>query len=199
MFPFIYRAVGRCFADIEVLYSQPAKLKPSSDLASSNFKAKLNSLHHTFSGMSVAFDESRWWDKHRRVIKSLRNNNNLVISKPDKGAGVVLLDYDDYVNKMLLILNDDTKFVKFGPVETCDHTTSIEVKFRKQLRKWVKSGLLSPDVSDSIRPVGSIRPRLYGLPKIHKDGVLLRPILSMVGSAQQKVASWLSSTCFGAL
>ena len=88
---------------------------------------------------------------------------------------------------MLLILNDDTKFTKFGPVETCDHTTSIKVNFQKQLRKWVKRGLLSPQVSDSIRPVGSIRPRLYGIPMIYKDGVPLRPILSMVGSAKQKL------------
>ena len=127
------------------------------------------------------------------VIKSLWNNNNLVISKPDKGAGVVLLDHDDYVSKMLLILNDNTKSIKLGPVETCDHTTSIEVKFQKQLRKWVKIGLLSPEISDSIWPVGSIRPHLYGLPKILKDGVPLQPVLSMVGSAQQKVTSWLSS------
>ena len=183
----------KVFADIEVLYSQLAKLKPSSDLASSDFKAKLNSLAHTFSGMSVAFDESRWRNEHRRVIKSLRNDNNLIISKPDKGAGVVLLDHDDYVNKMSLILNDSTKLIELGPVETCVHTTSIEVKFQKQQKKWVKSGLLSLEISDSIRPVGSIRPCRYGLPKIHKDGVLLRPILSMVGSAQQKVASWLSS------
>ena len=131
--------------------------------------------------------------QNRRVIKLLRNNNNLVISKPDKGAGVVLLDHADYVNKMSLIQNDDTKFKKLGPVETCDHTTSIEAKFQKHLNKRVKSGLLSPEISDSIRPFGSIRPRLYGLLKIHKDGVPFRPILSMVGSAQQKVAIWLSS------
>ena len=94
---------------------------------------------------------------------------------------------------MLLILNDDTKFIKLGPMEACDHTTSIEVKFQKQLRKWVKSGPLSPEISDSIRPIGSIRSLLYGQPEIHKDGFPLRPILSMTGSAQQKVASWLSS------
>ena len=81
--------------------------------------------------MSVTSEESRWGDQHHRVIKLLQNNN-LVISKPDKGAGVVLLDHVDHVNKMLLFLNDDTKFTKLGPV------TSIEVKFQKQLRKWVK-------------------------------------------------------------
>ena len=78
---------------------------------------------------------------------------------------------------MLLILNDCRKVIKLGSVETCDHTTSIEVKFQKQLRKWVKSGLLSSEISDSIRPVGSIRPRLYDLPKIHRDDVPFRPIL----------------------
>ena len=50
-----------------------------------------------------------------------------------------------------------------------------------------------PETSDSIRPVGYICPRLYGLTKLHKDDIPLRPILSMVGSAQQKFASWLSS------
>ena len=174
----------KVFADIEVLYSQLRKLKPRSDLASSDFKAKLNSLAPLFSAMSVAFDESRWGDQHRRVIKSLRNDNNLVISK---GAGVVLLGHDDYVNKMLLILNDNTKFIKLGPVEVCDHTTSTEVKFQKQLRKWVKSGLLSPETSDSIRPVGSIRSRLYGQPKIHKDGVPLRPILLVLPNKKSPV------------
>ena len=43
----------KVFADIEVLCSRLARLKPSSYLASSDFKAKLNSLAHTFSGMSV--------------------------------------------------------------------------------------------------------------------------------------------------
>ena len=43
-----------------------------------------------------------------------------------------------------------------------------------------------------IRPTGSQRPRMYGLPKIHKQGAPLRPILSMVGSAQHELAKWLS-------
>ena len=133
--PFHMPDCERVFADIEVLYSQLARLKPSSNFAS-DFKAKLNSLAHTYAGMSVASEESRWSDQHRRVIKLLRNNYNLVISKPDKGTGVVLLDHADYVSKMILIPNDDTKFKKLGPVETCDHTTSIEAKFQKQLNKW---------------------------------------------------------------
>ena len=35
-----------------------------------------------------------------------------------------------------------------------------------------------------IRPVGSIRPRLYGLPKLNKVDIPLMPILSMIWSQQ---------------
>lgn len=55
--------------------------------------------------------------QHHRVTKSLRNNHNLVITKPDKDAGVVLLDHSDYILKMDSILNDTSKFLKLGPVE----------------------------------------------------------------------------------
>ena len=40
---------------------------------------------------------------------------------------------------------------------------------------------------------GSQRPRMYGLPKNHKQDVPLRPILSMIGSAQHQLAQWLTS------
>ena len=46
---------------------------------------------------------------------------------------------------------------------------------------------------DLIRPTGSQRPRMYGLPKTHKKDVPLRPILSMTGSAQHQLAKYLSS------
>ena len=44
-----------------------------------------------------------------------------------------------------------------------------------------------------IRPTGLQRPRMHGLPKIHKQDVPLRSILSMTGSAQHQLAQWLTS------
>ena len=47
-----------------------------------------------------------------------------------------------------------------------------------------------------MKPIGSQPPRLYGLVKIHKPTVPVRPVLSMPGSAYHKialqVADWLS-------
>ena len=53
--------------------------------------------------------------------------------------------------------------------------------------------MLTNEVYDRIRPTGSQRPQMYGLPKIHKPNVPLRPILSMIGSAQHELAKWLSA------
>ena len=52
--------------------------------------------------------------------------------------------------------------------------------------------MLATEIYDRIRPTGSQRPQMYGLPKIHKPNVPLRPILSMIGSAQHELAKWLS-------
>ena len=45
---------------------------------------------------------------------------------------------------------------------------------------------------DRIRPVDSTRPRMYGLPKLHKQDVPLRPILSMTNAPQHAMAKWLT-------
>ena len=49
---------------------------------------------------------------------------------------------------------------------------------------------------DNLKPVGSQPPRLYGLAKVHKNDVPMRPVLSMPGSAYYKIANqvaeWLS-------
>ena len=47
-------------------------------------------------------------------------------------------------------------------------------------------------VYEVIRPTDAQRPRMYGLPKIHKKNTPLCPILSMIGSAQHELAKYLS-------
>ena len=46
------------------------------------------------------------------ILKNLKRNKDLIICKPDKGRGVVILDKDTYVDKMNLILSDFRSFKK---------------------------------------------------------------------------------------
>ena len=94
---------------------------------------------------------------------------------------------------MSAILSDTNTFVPLGPVSSHDRTSRSEAKLQKFLLGLVKSKNLSRDIYTKVRPTGSQRPRLYGLPKVHKTDVPLRPILSMIGSAQHQLAKWLAT------
>lgn len=58
-------------------------------------------------------------DADVQLIKDLARNKDIIISKPDKGQGVVLINRCDYINKIEDILNDKTKFQEvFGNCES---------------------------------------------------------------------------------
>ena len=99
----------------------------------------------------------------------------------------------DYISKMDFILHDNSKFENLGPSSEFDNTVKIEAHIQRRLLQLKKEGLLPSKIYSRIRPTGSQRPRMYGLPKIHKQDVPLRPILSMTGSAQHQLAQWLTS------
>lgn len=180
------------FTEFESLTAQLERLKPHSEQAYNALKAKLLHLAHNIAGSSISHNDLSSFREHFRVISDLRKNGDILITKPDKGTGVVIMNKSKYIEKMSAILNDTNTFVPLGPVSTHDKTSRNEAKLQKYLLGLVKSNNLPRDIYDEVRPTGSQRPRLYGLPKIHKTGVPLRPILSMIGSAQHQLAKWLS-------
>ena len=55
-----------------------------------------------------------------------------------------------------------------------------------------RNGCLDDDVNQSLRPTAASTPTLYGLPKLHKNGIPLCPVLASTGSFTYKSAKWLS-------
>ena len=87
---------------------------------------------------------------------------------------MVILNKSDYIKKMDNILLDETKFERIGSTSTCDNTTGMESRLQKRLLALLKSKLISEHTYQEIRPTGSQKPRMYGLPKTHKPNVPLR-------------------------
>ena len=62
----------------------------------------------------------------------------------------------------------------------------------KRFLQLHKRKFLSKEIYGRICYVGPQRPRIYGLPKVHKPNIPLRPILSMYGSIQcEEAKKWL--------
>ena len=95
------------------------------------------------------------------------------------------------------ILNLD-QFVKHVVTRTNPKNPIIkeEERINKALHDMKEQGKLTENLYGKLRAVGSQPPRFYGLAKVHKAGVPMRPVLSMPCSAYanigKQVSSWLS-------
>ena len=70
---------------------------------------------------------------------------------------------------MSTISSNKTKFLQLGPVSSHDNTLKIESALQRKLLPHKKQNKISEPNYETIRPSGSYRPRLYGLPKFHLD------------------------------
>ena len=179
-------------AEFEVLAGQLKHHTPKSQDEVAKLRTKLADLALGYHATPIDRSDFTIRKDFFKILRNIKTLNNIVITKPDKGAGVVIRNKEDYLLKMKEILKDTTKFKHIGPVHTNDNTAGIENKLRRTLSKLLKGKMLTQSEYDQIRPVGSLRPRLYGLPKTHKANIPLRPILSMIGSTQHKLAQWLA-------
>ena len=102
-------------------------------------------------------------NKHN-ILKRLRNNNNIVIVKPDKGSGVVILNKPNYINMINEIVNDTSKFKKINS----DPTKLREGQLQRYLLALHKKNIFSDEEYKFIYPGGSNIGKIYGLPKTHK-------------------------------
>ena len=66
-----------------------------------------------------------------RVLLNLRRYRDIVITKPDKGNGVVILDRKIYNNAIEKIVSDTSKFEKLNEGPTLKREASVQRFLRK--------------------------------------------------------------------
>ena len=113
----------------------------------------------------------------RNALKSLKQNNSIMIPPADKGCAIVVLDTETYHSKM-------STLIETGPYKLLnkDPTERLSQKATEKLLQLKRSGNLSETEYNKIRPKQKRPPRIYGVPKIHKANAPLRPIVSCVNT-----------------
>ena len=130
--------------------------------------------------------------RQHRVLRNLRKNKDIVITKPDKGNGVVILDRKLYNNAIEEIISDSSKFEKLNE----DPTLKREASLQRFSRKLKQKNFLNKIEYDKLYPSGSAPARIYGTPKMHKfyssdSFPKLRPIVSSIGTFNYNLARFL--------
>ena len=116
---------------------------------------------------NITFEENK-------AIRELQQNPDIVVLPADKGNSTVVMDATEYDGKMRSLLSDPSTY-KMLPK---DPTESLQRKMNSKLLDLKKSNTLPTKVYNEVRCSSGSVPFIYGLPKVHKDGVPLRPIVS---------------------
>lgn len=122
------------------------------------------------------------------LYKSLQdkiNHENLVLSKADKGNSIVIMNRNEYEQKV----NDIIQGEEFETLNS-DPTK----KFTQKIKNIIKiTTFISPEVLKHIVPMNPRSPLLYGLPKIHKENIPMRPVVSYIGAPAYNLAKFLNN------
>ncbi|XP_046393740.1 uncharacterized protein LOC124161462 [Ischnura elegans] len=125
------------------------------------------------------------------AIRALQRNKAIKVLPADKGNATVLMNSEDYHQKILDILRDQAyRKINRDPTDSVTRKTIALIKSCGLPTDTAKN--LHPPAPD-LHPPAPVPPRLYGLPKIHKDGAPLRPIVSAIGSPTYNLAKFLTN------
>jgi hypothetical protein len=108
-------------------------------------------------------------------VKSLRIGKDISILQKDKANCTVVLDEPIYKDKLNTL--PESEVYESLPK---DATTMVERKIEKLLSKH--KTVLPTDLNLKLTPCHSKPQHMYGLSKIHKPDIHLRPIVSSIGS-----------------
>ena len=165
------------------------------DIEENEVSTQLNSeLTHLANCYIYKYTPSKSSLKKHKILQKLRSQKDIIITHPDKGNGIVILNKSDYIKSMTELISDKKKFKKL----TNDPTIKREQALQRTLRKLNKKSIFSESEYSDLYPKGSKIARLYGTPKMHKSfssGSIppLRPIVSSIDTYNYKLAQYLGS------
>ena len=126
--------------------------------------------------------------KEERIgLLQLKKDKDKVVLTADKGVAMVVMDKQEYISKAEELLAQPAY-----RIIPRDPTNKIKAQLITKLRRIKGENNLDEGMFKAMYPTSCIPPTFYGLPKIHKTGNPLRPIVPSRGSVTYGVAKVIS-------
>ena len=129
-----------------------------------------------------------------KLLKEFSSNKNIVVSKPDKGRGIVIVDRAHYVDGVSKIIENSNKF-ELVTEEIKRVSRQAEDRINTFLLDIKKLKYISTALYNKLHVTGSGPGILYGLPKVHKPRFLAdklyRPIFAAYNCANFNISNFL--------
>lgn len=124
---------------------------------------------------------------YKSTNRFIKENQEIYITNSDKSNKTVIINKQEYNKKMREHLSDTSTY-QYLPN---DPTTKVNNIQKKLINQLVIKKYISMEQRQYLMNYNPITPRIYGLPKLHKTGIPLRPIVSTIGSPSYKLSKYL--------
>ena len=126
--------------------------------------------------------------KEMKDLQDLRKDKSRLIISADKGNCTVVMDRKDYDDKVKELLGDESTY----KVLKKDPTKKTERDMNGILLKMKREGTIGEKLYRHLHSSDGLPPRFYGLPKTHKNGNPLRPIVSFISSPTYNLSKYVA-------
>ena len=128
-------------------------------------------------------------NRESRMLKQVKTKidaNDLTISKADKGNTLTIMTRTHYQSKMEEMINSD-EFVKLKS----DPTNAFHRSINKEINNY--TNIFPNNNPQNLKIMNPVAPVLYGMPKLHKEGIPMRPVVSYINAPSYKLCKQLCS------
>ena len=124
-----------------------------------------------------------------KALNELKKDNDIMILPADKGKCLVVMDTEEYIQKMETKLQDVTTYKRIFK----DPTNDIKEKLSKKLQEIKEKGEINIKTFYHLQPTNTRIPRMYGQPKVHKANYPLREIVDSIRSVAKQMDQYISN------
>ena len=150
-----------------------------------------NSLNNNINKKKhIPFNDLNFQQNIKYAQKFLKENNNIMFIQADKSGSTVCINRSDYINKANILLSDKNTY----SIIKCDKTIlkKWQNAAKNILQDWNKKGYLERKYKDiELTQTDTDMAKFYGLPKLHKNGHPLRPVVSSINAASEHLAKYM--------
>ena len=128
--------------------------------------------------------------EEKKALKELREDQDRMVLTADKGVAMVVVDRKEYMDRVEGFLPQ----LAYRTI-TSDPTNKLKAKLIQKLNRIKRETNMEEGMYRTMYPTSCTVPKFYGLPKIHKIGTPLRPIVSSRGFVTYGVAKVIAKIC----
>jgi len=126
------------------------------------------------------------------TLRKLRNNEMIIVKPTDKNLGPAIMDKEDYISKVLTEHLSTNDYLRLTKQEALSKLSQLKDTL-KNLITTNQNSLSQPELIYFQRGLKNQHriPLFYGLPKVHKNPISLRPVVSTTNSMLAIFSNWL--------